>query len=72
MLLARVLEILNQQKLITDQTRNSGKALLGLQHEGVKTSNRCPCSLPDEGQAGLLNGVRVGADWYVRLEGWLR
>ena len=40
---------------------NSGKALLGLMvhHEGVKTSDRCPCSLPREATVPL-NGMRVG------------
>ena len=46
--------------------RNAGKALLGLrlvlQQKGVKTSNRCPCLLPEGGGAGPLNGVRGGAD----------
>ena len=31
-----------------------------------------PCSLPEGGQAGPLNGVRVGADSWVRQERWLR
>ena len=39
---------------------------------GTKTSNRFPCSLPDGGRAGSLNGVRLGLDWWVRPEGWLR
>ena len=38
---------------------------------GSRTSNRCPCSFP-KGPAGPLNGVRVGADQWVGLEGGLR
>ena len=40
---------------------NSGKALLGfmVHHEGVKTSDRCPCSLPREATV-VLNGLSVG------------
>ena len=40
---------------------NSGKALLGLMvhHEGAKTSDRCPCSLPREATVPL-NGMRIG------------
>ena len=62
----------NQQKLIGNQRRNSGKPLLGLllQQEGVKTSNRSPCLLPEWGGAGSLYGVRVGAGPGIRLEGW--
>ena len=42
--------------------RNSGKALLGLrlQHEGNKTSNRCPCLLSKEEQADSLYAVMQG------------
>ena len=48
----QVLGLLNQQKLIRGQMRNSGKALLGLllQQEGEKTNNRFPYSLPEEGE----------------------
>ena len=44
-----------------------------LQHEGVKTSNRYPCSLPQWGRAGPLNGVSAGAgaDRWVGPE-WIR
>ena len=47
LLWTRVLGLLNQQKLIRGQTRNSGKALLGplLQQGGEKTSSRFPCLL---------------------------
>ena len=40
-LLTRVLELLNQQKLISGQKRNSGKVFIGLvlQHKGVKIRN---------------------------------
>ena len=69
---SRVLGLFNQWKLISGPTRNSGKTSLGLvlQHEGAKTSNRCPCSLLEVGQAGPLSGVRVGVDQWVRPEGW--
>ena len=62
----RLLGHFNQQKLLRDQMRNSGKALLGLmlQHEGVKTVNRFPDLLPEWKQAAFLNGVNVGADGY--------
>ena len=40
--------------------------------EGVKTSNRFPCSLPKAGRAGSLYGVRVGVYSGVGLEGRLR
>ena len=44
-----------------------------LQHKGAKTSNRCPCSLPEErGRAGLLSGVKVEVDLWVGPEGGLR
>lgn len=36
-----------------------------LWHKGVRTSNRCPCSFPGRGWG-------VGADQWVRSEGWLR
>ena len=51
--------------------RISGKALMGLvlQHKGAKASNKVP--LLTRG-AGPLNRVRVGADWWVGPEGWLR
>lgn len=40
--------------------RNSGKALLGcVLYEGVKTSNRFPCLLP-EGVSRCLNWVKIG------------
>ena len=53
-----VLGLLNQHILIGDQTRNSDEALLGLvlQQEGVKTSDRFPCALSEEG--GLVPHVR--------------
>ena len=40
----RVLGLFNQQKLVRSQTRNSGKALLGLrlQGKGAKASDRFP------------------------------
>ena len=60
-----VLGHFNQQKVIRGQMRNAGKASLGLglvlQQKEVKTSNRCPCLLPEGGGAGPLNG-RGGAD----------
>ena len=51
--------------------RNSGKALLGLvlQQEGVKTSNRFPCSLPEGGSELVLYGARVGVHPGVTPEG---
>lgn len=44
--------LFNQQILIRGQTRNSGRALLGLmlQQERAKASNRCPCSISKEGK----------------------
>lgn len=65
MLPTKVLGLLNQQKLKRGQM-NSGKALLGfmVHREGVKTSDRCPCSLPREATVPL-NGMRVGADQWV-------
>ena len=43
-----------------------------LQHEGVKTSNRFPCSLPaGAGHADSLYDVRVRMGACVRAEGWL-
>ena len=56
------------------QTRNSGKGLLELlrPQEGAETSNRFPCSLPKEGRAGSLYGVRVGTGPGVGPEGCLR
>ena len=58
------------------QTRNSGKALVGLlrQQQGVITSSRFPCLLPegDGKRAGSLYGVREGVWPGVGLEEWLR
>lgn len=71
MLLSQVLGLFNQQKLLRDQTRNSGRAFLGLVlHEGgeIRTS-RCPCSLP--GGVGPLGGVKVGVGPAVGPEVWL-
>ena len=43
-----------------------------LQHEGVKTSNRFPCSLPvGAGHADSSYDVTVGMGACVRAEGWL-
>ena len=44
----------NQQKLIRGQTINSGKALFRapVAQGPVKTSNRCPCSLPNGAGGG--------------------
>ena len=52
--------------------RISGKALLGLvlQHEGGKQETDALACAPRR-RAGSLNGMRVGADQWVRLEGWL-
>ena len=57
--------------------RNSDQALLGLglqQGQVRGTGRRCPCLLlAPPGEASLfLTWVRVGADQWVRLEGWLR
>lgn len=38
----------------------------------MKISDRFPCSLPEAGRAGSLNGVRVLVGPGVRREGWLR
>ena len=38
----------------------------------MRSSNRFLCSLPEGGQAGSLNGVRLGLCLRVRQEGWLR
>ena len=47
----RVCELLNQQKLVRDQTRNLGKALMGtLMLQQVVISNMFPCILPEEGK----------------------
>ena len=58
------------------QTRKSGKALVGLlrQQQGVITSSRFPCLLPEgDGKwAGSLYGVREGVWLGVGLEEWLR
>ena len=70
MLLTRASGLLNPQKLIRSQTRNSGNALLGslLQQEGAKTNNSFFCLLPEWGQAGSSYEVCPG----VSPEGWLR
>ena len=46
----------NQYKWTRGQTRNSGKALLRLWRlqEGVKTSNRFPCTLSEQGASWFL------------------
>ena len=56
------------------QTRNSGKALAGLLHQGVITSSRFPCLLPEgDGKwAGSLYSVREGVWPGFGLEEWLR
>lgn len=65
----QVLGLFNQRKLIKGQTRNS--SLTGLWHEGETTSSRCSCSLPEwAGRLiGSLNGVWVGVEAWLRLEG---
>lgn len=71
LLLSQVLGLFNQQELLRGQTRNSGRAFLGLMlHEGgeIRTS-RCPCSLP--GGVGPLSGVEVGVGPGVGPEVWL-
>ena len=75
LLLIKVLDLLNQQELIRDQTGNSGKALLRLllQQRGSRTNSRIPllaCSLRQR-RACSLYGVRVGvvqeltAQWFA-------
>ena len=72
-LLTRVLELLNQQTLISGQTRNSGKVFIGLvlQHKGVKIRNRFPYSCGSECACFLLR-VRVEVGSEIGLEGWPR
>ena len=69
----RVLELLNQQKLVRGQMRNSGKSLLGLvlEHEEAKTGNRCPCLLPELGRVGESSSLKWAAD-RRRTMGWAR
>ena len=37
----------------------------------MKTSNRFPCLLAQQGRAGSLNGMRVGGRSVSQPEGWL-
>ena len=71
LLATRILRLFNQKKLIRGQTKNSGRALLGLmlQHKGGKASNSFPSLLLERGGGELLNAVRVEAVPWVRL-GW--
>ena len=61
MLPTRVLGLVNQQKLIRGQTRNSGKALLGylLQQGAERTNNRLPCLLTEVRVSWSFSGMRV-------------
>ena len=57
--------------MVRGQTRHSSKALLGLELQGAKTSNRFPCLLPEHGPTGSLKGMRVAMGPRFGLEGWL-
>lgn len=67
----RFFGLFNQQKLLRDQTRNSGKPLLGLvlaAARGSKHEEQVPLFAFRGGQAGSLNGARVRVDGWVGQE----
>lgn len=73
LLLSRVLDFLNQWKMIRGQTRNSGKSFLGflLKQSGARTNNKFPCLLAPGGGGGELVPY---TEWRKEggAVGWLR
>ena len=61
LLLTRVLDFLNQWKMIRGQTRNSGKAFLGFLLNAKQQIPLLACSRRRRGWAGSLYGVKEGS-----------